>query len=243
MRIRHETENTFIKKLQPLEPSRFVGKSWLFSTWIRNTQVDAPCSRYAVRFLLCFLLLWSLGALSPHTPTKMFFSLLNGSLGHLYGVTAVWYANNTWSSLFLRHCGSEAEVVKLVHFTKSARFISLLGLASFRIFDCIIFCCCFVSLLKNLCLALLPSASTRSQLLSWTFPVLHIFRKGHVKNNERTHMREGTEEGKCCRVSLRNTGTADKREKKALSARDMSSLAGVSRNIDGRESVLLTRPC
>lgn len=139
MQIRDETENAFIKKLQLLKASRFVGKFWLFTSWVRNTQVNAPCSRYTAHFLLCFLLPWSLWALSPHTPTKTFFSLLNGSLGHLYGVTAVWYANNTWSSLFRRHCGSEAEVVKLVQFTKSAHFISLLGLASFRIFNCIFF--------------------------------------------------------------------------------------------------------
>lgn len=144
MQIRDETENAFIKKLQLLKASRFVGKFWLFTSWVRNIQVNAPCSRYTAHFLLCFLLPWSLWALSPHTPTKTFFLLLNGSLGHLYGVTAVWYANNTWSSLFLRHCGSEAEVVKLVQFTKSAHFISLLGLASFRIFNCIFFYCCFI---------------------------------------------------------------------------------------------------
>ena len=154
MHIRHETENTFIKKLQLLKPSKFVGKFGLFTSWRRNTEVDAPCSHHTDHVLLCLLLPWSLWALSPHTPPKTFFSLLSGSLGHLYGVTAVWHADNTWSGLFLRQWESEAEVVKLVQFTKSAHFISLLGLASFRIFDCIIFFCiifycCFISLPKT----------------------------------------------------------------------------------------------
>lgn len=160
----------------------FLGKSGLFSCWIRNTQVDTPGSHYMACFLLCFLLPWSPWSLSTHTPTKTFFTLLNGSLGHLYRVTAVWYANNTWSSLFLRHCGSEAEVVKLVQFTESAHFIPLLGPASFRFSTVLFFAAVLSHSWKPLCLALPPSASTISHPLSWTSPVLHKFRKGRIKN-------------------------------------------------------------
>lgn len=149
MQIRCETETKLLRNHSSLNPAVFWVKLGLFSGWIRNTQVDtlAVTTLFASYCVFCFLEVPDPS--QPIHPQKAFFTPLNGSLGHLYGVTAVWYANNTWSSLFPRHCGSEAGVVKLVQFTKSAHFIRLLGLASFRFSTVLFLCCCFISFLKT----------------------------------------------------------------------------------------------
>lgn len=96
MQIRCETGKNLLRNYSSLNPAGF----WVnlaYSWWIRNTQVDAlvvttlPVS-YCV---FCFLEAPDPFNPNTHKDTKAFFTLPNGSPGHLYGVTAVCYANNT----------------------------------------------------------------------------------------------------------------------------------------------------
>lgn len=125
---------------------------------------------------------------------------------------------------------SETEVVKLVQFTKSTCFISLLSLTSFWIVNCVIFALVWSHACKTV--------SAGSHLLSCTSSVLHTFRKGQIK--QKSILTEGKAERRRnhWRVPLRNAITWEK----AWTARDMLSLAGLSNRSEELECGLSQGP-
>lgn len=91
----------------------------------------------------------------------------------LMSEVSLWQCSCWECKHHLTDCLSEAEVVKLVQFTKSDHFVFLLSLASFWIFNCFIFALVWSHACKTV--------SAGSHLLSCTCPVLDTFRKGHIK--------------------------------------------------------------
>lgn len=86
-------------------------------------------------------------------------------------------------------------VVKLAQFTKSARFIYLLGLASFRIFDCIIFLQLFYLSPKNL--FVYPCFLLWALVLIYCHGLFlnYIYSEKDTLKNEYSHLRNERKKG------------------------------------------------